>query len=331
MNVFHNALSQKGSINMEKPVKLSPAFKDNIWGGTRLKTEYNKKTDMKIVAESWELSTHKDGESRIRGGEYDGLKLSEYIEKIGRDKLGKRAEAFNYFPLLIKFIDAKDNLSIQVHPDDKYALEHEGEYGKTEMWYIMDAEEGSYLYYGFNREITKEEYEKRIADNTLLEVLNKVEVKKGDVFFIPSGTVHAIGSGILICEIQQNSNTTYRVYDYDRRDAEGNPRQLHIKQAIDVSCLKPSPKQDGLKVISDGVTELSSCRYFTVRKIDVDGEKVISADDASFRSLIFLSGSAKLCAGDTVLDAEKGDSIFIPAQNAEYKISGKCEIILSYV
>ena len=124
---------------MIKPVKLTPAFKDNIWGGTRLKTEYNKHTDMKIVAESWELSTHKDGESRINGGEYDGLKLSEYIEKIGKDKLGKRALEFNYFPLLIKFIDAKNNLSIQVHPDDEYALKHEGEYGKTEMWYIMDA------------------------------------------------------------------------------------------------------------------------------------------------------------------------------------------------
>ncbi len=316
---------------MIKPVKLTPAFKDNIWGGTRLKTEYNKHTDMKIVAESWELSTHKDGESRINGGEYDGLKLSEYIEKIGKDKLGKRALEFNYFPLLIKFIDAKNNLSIQVHPDDEYALKHEGEYGKTEMWYIMDAEKGSYLYYGFNRSITKEEYEKRISDNTLLEVLNKVEVKKGDMFFIPSGTVHAIGSGILICEIQQNSNTTYRVYDYDRRDANGNPRQLHIKQAIDVSCLEPSPEQKAPTIIADGVEELAKCKYFTVRKIDVDGEKTISAEDGSFRSLIFLSGQGTLTVGDSVITAEKGDSIFVPAQNTDYKISGKCEIILSYV
>ena len=316
---------------MIKPVKLTPAFKDNIWGGTRLKTEYNKHTDMKIVAESWELSTHKDGESRINGGEYDGLKLSEYIEKIGKDKLGKRALEFNYFPLLIKFIDAKNNLSIQVHPDDEYALKHEGEYGKTEMWYIMDAEKGSYLYYGFNRGITKEEYEKRISDNTLLEVLNKVEVKKGDMFFIPSGTVHAIGSGILICEIQQNSNTTYRVYDYDRRDANGNPRQLHIKQAIDVSCLEPSPEQKAPTIIADGVEELAKCKYFTVRKIDVDGEKTISAEDGSFRSLIFLSGQGTLTVGDSVITAEKGDSIFVPAQNTDYKISGKCEIILSYV
>lgn len=322
-------LCVKGIIIMLKPVKLMPAFKDNIWGGTRLKTEYDKKTDMEIVAESWELSTHKDGESRVCG-EGD-LKLSEYIEKIGRDKLGKRALEFDYFPLLIKFIDAKDNLSIQVHPDDEYAMTHEGEYGKTEMWYIMDADEGSYLYYGFNRNITKEEYEKRIADNTLLEVLNKVEVKKGDVFFIPSGTVHAIGAGILICEIQQNSNTTYRVYDYDRRDVNGNPRQLHIKQATEVSCLEKSPEQSMPKAVSDGIKELARCKYFTVSKIDVNGEKTISAEDGSFRSLIFLSGCGTLTVGDEVIEAKKGDSIFVPAQNTEYKISGQCEIILSYV
>jgi mannose-6-phosphate isomerase len=314
-----------------QPVKLKPAFKDYLWGGTRLKTEYNKKSDLDIVAESWELSTHKDGQSVISGGKYDGMSLSSYIEKIGRDKLGRNALKFDYFPLLIKFIDAKKDLSIQVHPDDKYAMEHEGEYGKTEMWYIMDCEEGAFLYYGFDHEITKAEFEKRIADNTLVEVLNKVEVKKGDVFFIPSGTVHAICSGIVICEIQQNSNTTYRVYDYDRRDANGNPRQLHIKQAVDVAELVPSPKQEGLKVLSADDKELSSCKYFTVRKIDVKGEKVISVDDSCFRSVIVTDGNAKLTVGDASVDIAKGDSVFVPAQNTEYKISGNCEIILSYV
>lgn len=313
------------------PIKLKPAFKDYLWGGTRLKEEYNKKTDLEKVAESWELSTHKDGESVVFGGEYDGLKLSEYIEKIGRENLGKNALAFDYFPLLIKFIDAKNNLSIQVHPDDEYAMEHEGEYGKTEMWYIMDCEEGAFLYYGFNREITKEELEKRIADNTLLEILNKVEVKKGDVFFIPSGTVHAICSGIIICEIQQNSNTTYRVYDYDRRDANGNPRQLHVRQAIDVARLSPSPKQKGLKKLSEGDEELSACKYFTVRKLDVNGEKSIEIDDSSFRSFIVTNGSGALIVNGEKTEFEKGDSIFVPAQNAACTIEGSCEIILSYV
>jgi len=318
-------------MNNLNPVKLKPAFKDYLWGGTNLKTKFNKKSDLDIVAESWELSTHKDGESVVFGGEYDGLKLSEYIEKIGRDKLGKKALGFDYFPLLIKFIDAKKSLSIQVHPDDEYALKNEGEYGKTEMWYIMDCEEGAFLYYGFNREITKDEFEKRIAENTILEVLNKVEVKKGDVFFIKSGTVHAIGAGIIICEIQQNSNTTYRVYDYDRRDAQGNTRPLHIRQAIEVSNLTTPPAQEGAKLLSEGDRVLAECEYFTTRKIDVDGEKTIQIDDECFRSVIVLDGNAKITVGDCTVNADMGESVFIPAQNAECKISGKCEIILSYV
>lgn len=314
-----------------RPVKLLPAFKDYLWGGTKLKTEYNKKSNLDIVAESWELSEHKDGQSTVADGEYKGLTLSDYIDKIGKDKLGKNALKFDYFPLLIKFIDAKKDLSIQVHPNDEYALEHEGEYGKTEMWYIMECEEGAYLYYGFKHEISKDELEKRIADNTLTEVLNKVEVKKGDVFFIPSGTIHAICSGIIICEIQQNSNTTYRVYDYGRRDAQGNLRQLHIKQAVDVAQLTPSPKQEGLKALSEDDEELAACKYFTVRKLDIKGQKKLAVDDTCFRSLIVLSGNGKLTVGDTTMDITKGDSIFVPAQNAEYEIDGNCEIILSYV
>ena len=216
------------NINM-KPIKLAPAFKDYLWGGTKLKTEFDKKSDLQKVAESWELSTHKDGQSIVANGEFKGLTLSEYIEKNGRECIGKNAMAFEFFPILIKFIDAADNLSVQVHPSDEYALSNEGEYGKTEMWYVLDCEKDAFLYYGLNREITKEEFAERIKENMLLEVLNKVKVNKGDVFFINSGTIHAIGKGIVICEIQQNSNTTYRVYDYDRRDKNGNTRELHVK------------------------------------------------------------------------------------------------------
>lgn len=191
------------------------------------------------MAESWELSTHKDGESVIRDGEYMGMSLSSFVAQDKENILGKNASKFEFFPILIKFIDALDSLSIQVHPSDEYALTNEKEYGKTEMWYILDCEEDAFLYYGFNREITKEEFRKRLNDNTILDVLNKVYVKKGDVFFINAGTVHAIGKGIMICEIQQNSNTTYRVYDYNRKDKFGNLRDLHIDKAIDVSYLSP--------------------------------------------------------------------------------------------
>lgn len=306
------------------PVKLSPAFKDYLWGGTKLKEKYNKKSDLEIVAESWEMSCHKDGQSTIKGGEFDGKTLSEYVDIIGKEKLGKKAEAFDYFPLLIKFIDAKDNLSIQVHPADEYALSVEGEYGKTEMWYVLEAEEGAYLYYGFNRDITKDEFAERIKNNTILEVLNKVNVKKGDVFFIDSGTVHAIGAGLMICEIQQNSNTTYRVYDYDRRDKEGNARPLHIDKAIDVAKLEKAPE---IKEAKDDV--LASCKYFTVKKANVSGEKAVKIDESSFLSLIVTTGSGKISLGKDTLEAEKGDSIFVPAQNGEIVMCGDMEVIIS--
>ncbi len=306
------------------PVKLSPAFKDYLWGGTKLKEKYNKKSDLEIVAESWEMSCHKDGQSIVVSGECAGKTLSEYVEILGKDALGKKAEKFSYFPLLIKFIDAKDNLSIQVHPADEYALKVEGEYGKTEMWYVLEAEEGAYLYYGFNRDITKEEFAERIKNNTILEVLNKVNVKSGDVFFIDAGTVHAIGAGLMICEIQQNSNTTYRVYDYDRRDKEGNARPLHVEKAIEVSKLTKAPE---LKKADSDV--LASCEYFTVKKAMVKGDATLKIDESSFVSLIIVNGNGKISLGNDEVTVAKGDSIFVPAQNGEIVMSGEMEVIVS--
>lgn len=308
------------------PIKLIPPIKDYIWGGRRLITDFNKTTDKDIAAESWELSTHPDGESIVADGAFSGCTLSEYIERNGRDCIGDRAAAFDFFPILIKLIDAKDNLSIQVHPNDEYALRVEKEYGKTEMWYIVDCDDGAYLYYGLNRTISKEEFADRIRNNTLLEVLNKVPVHKGDVFFIPSGTIHAICSGILICEVQQNSNTTYRVYDYDRRGKDGKPRELHIEKAIEVSNLSPSPAQ---KEVEDNL--LASCKYFTVKKVDCSGTVEIPVDGGCFRSLVITSGSGTLSVNGSTLPLRKGDSIFVPAQDGTISLTGDFEGILSYV
>ena len=309
-----------------QPVLLKPAFKDYLWGGTKLRTEYKKECDLNPIAESWELSAHKDGQSVIASGADSGLTISEYIEKNGKEILGKNSESFDRFPILIKFIDAKQDLSIQVHPSDEYALEHEGEYGKTEVWYIMSAEEGSSLYYGTNTEIDRDEFRKRIEENTITEVLNRVEAKKGDVFFIEPGTIHAIGAGLMICEIQQNSNTTYRVYDYDRRDANGNPRELHIEKAIEVSELRPPEKEN---ISEENV--LAKCKYFTVEKYVVNDCLEINVSDDCFKSIINLSGSGKLEYDGGVIEFSKGESIFIPAQNTNMKIIGECEIIVSYV
>ena len=309
------------------PVKLAPAFKDYLWGGERLKTEFNKNTDMTPLAESWELSAHKDGQSIVAEGTYAGLTLTAYLEALGRDALGTACGKYDYFPLLIKLIDAKGDLSVQVHPSDAYALEHEGEYGKTEMWYVLDCEEGAALYYGFKEDTSREEYETAIKEGRLTDILNRVPVKRGNVFFIPAGTVHAIGAGILICEIQQNSNTTYRVYDYNRRDKDGNLRPLHVEKALAVSDLRKSP---ALPAIPDGEDVLlAECGYFAVRRLRFAGTGTVTATAESFTALTVTAGEGILSDGESTLSFRKGDTLFIPAQDAAFTVTGECEMILS--
>lgn len=310
------------------PVKLSPAFKDYLWGGEKLKERYNKKTDMTPLAESWELSAHPDGESRISGGEYDSLTFTEYLDQVGSGVVGESVSEGEPFPILIKFIDACKDLSVQVHPDDVYASSHGGGKGKTEMWYVLDCSEGASLYCGFSRDVTKDELERAIKSGTLTEILNRVPIKRGDVFFIPAGTVHAIGAGALICEIQQNSNTTYRVYDYGRRDKFGKERELHVDRALDVATLTRSPE---LCAVPDGDDVLlSECEYFTVRRLRVNGRASISCDRSSFRSLTVISGEGHLASNGDEISLSCGDTVFIPAQDAELSVSGECELIVSH-
>ncbi len=318
------------------PLKLTAALKDYLWGGAKLKTEYNKKSDLEKVAESWELSCHKDGPSTVANGELAGLTLPEVIEKLGKGILGSDCQHFEDFPILIKLIDAKDNLSVQVHPDNEYARRVEGEYGKTEMWYIVDCDEGASLLYGFKNEISSEEFRRRIEDNTLLEVTNSVPVKKGDVFFIDAGTLHAIGKGILIAEIQQNSNTTYRIYDYGRVGADGKPRQLHIDKAIDVTRLAPPTrdhKPQGAPEQMDGYvkTKLASCEYFTVHVLDIQSKAALTADEKSFHSLLCLEGDVSLQSAHGDLALEKGDSVFLQAGYGDYTLTGTGKVVLTTV
>lgn len=316
------------------PMKLEAPLKDYLWGGTRLKDEYGKKTNLDKVAESWELACHKDGKSKIVNGEAAGLFLEDWLAGQDKSVLGTNAASFPYFPLLIKLIDAKGDLSVQVHPDNDYAMRVEGEYGKTEMWYIVDCEPGASLLYGFKEKISKEEFERRIADNTLLEVCNRVPVKKGDVFFIDSGTLHAIGKGILICEIQQNSNTTYRIYDYGRVGKDGKPRELHVKKAVDVTKLEPPTKPTTALAKIDIIPGLdmkllAECEYFTAYHATLKGEASLKAGSESFQTFTVLSGSLKLTSGDTVLDFYKGESVFIPAGLGIYTLTGDATFILS--
>lgn len=310
-------------------LKLKPSCKDYIWGGRRLAEEYGKESDGEVLAESWELSCHPDGPSVIVNGVHAGKTLQQYIEEAGKDVLGNHCRRFKDFPVLIKFIDAKDNLSIQVHPDNRYALKNEGQYGKTEMWYVVDAGKEAFLYYGFQREISKEEFARRIEEDTLLEVLNAVPVHKGDVLFIESGTIHAIGKDILIAEIQQNSNVTYRVYDYGRIGKDGKKRDLHIEKALAVTNRVP--------IIRDNSSypHVADCDYFTVDKLNLDGRFMKrmegNVSDASFAGILILDGEGTITSGGESLPYRKGDSFFLPAGSGGYQVEGSCDALITTI
>ncbi len=316
------------------PLLLKPSVKDYLWGGTKLKTEYCIESDGCIAAEGWMLSCHKDGANVVLNGEFKGRTLPEVLDIWGETALGPKASRFEYFPILIKLIDAKDKLSIQVHPDDDYALKNEGEYGKTEMWYVVDCEEGAELIYGLNCEVSKEEFEQRIKNNTLTEICNYVPVHKGDVFFISAGTLHAIGEGILIAEVQQNSNTTYRVSDYGRLGADGKPRELHIEKALDVTARKvaniPYGNVGNVEISEFGcIRDLADCEFFTSKLISLNGETTIHSAN-SFISLVVLAGEISVNYDNGNLNAIKGNSIFIPA-GLSVNINGKAEILYSTI
>lgn len=310
-------------------LKLKPSGKDYIWGGHKLVDNYGKEMTGDRLAETWELSCHPDGPSFVDNGEDAGKTLRQYIEEHGKKVLGTNCERFEDFPILTKFIDAQDNLSIQVHPDNEYALKNEGQYGKTEMWYVVDAEEGACLYHGFNREISKDEFAKRIEEYTLLEVLNKVPVHKGDVFFIEAGTIHAIGKGLIIAEIQQNSNVTYRVYDYGRVGKDGKKRELHIEKAVAVTNCAPAKKDDS------HYPHIADCDYFTVDKLNLDGttfnklEGTVS--EKSFLSILVLDGEGTITSNGESVSYKKGDSIFLTAGSGEYSIEGVCDALLTTI
>ena len=305
-----------------KTIKLTPACKDYLWGGDKLREDFGIESDCRPLAEAWVLSCHPDGPSIVATGPLAGKTLPEYINKEGPACLGTDCEKFSDFPILGKLIDAKGDLSIQVHPSNEYALEHEHQYGKTEMWYILDCEPGAFLYYGFDHEISREEFERRIQDNTLTEVLNAAPVHKGDCFFIPAGTLHAICQGIVIAEIQQNSNVTYRVYDYGRVGADGKPRALHIPQALAVTELKPPKAQD-----FGG--HLAQCDYFTVDVYDNDFAG--TAGPESFVSLLVVDGEGTVTCGGETMAVKKGDSLFIPANSGDFAVTGTLKTLCTRV
>lgn len=354
---FVNIDEDSSLVSIPDIMRLEPAFKDNLWGGTKLRTVFGKKCDYDVIGESWELSAHPDGQSVIASGIFTGMYFGEFIEKYGHDVVGWKSSSLDRFPVLIKFIDAKKDLSIQIHPDDDYALEIENEFGKNEMWYVVDCEPGDFLYCGLKKDSSKEEIRERIENNTITNILNKIEVHKGDCVMVKAGTIHAIGAGILICEIQQNSNCTYRMYDYDRKDKFGNKRELHIDKAIDVVDVKKyKPFISDNKDVPEGAEVLVSCKYFECYKYvlgsdaaeadhasDIEdncyntenvrniGKVNISVDAMSFRSVIVIDGSGKIAVGNNTMDYKAGDSFFVTAGEKVINLEGTGTVIVTKV
>lgn len=317
-----------------RPFFLKAPIKDYIWGGTKLRTVFGKESDTERLAESWELSCHPDGECTISGGDFDGMKLSSFISEHP-EAVGSSFKSGDSFPVLVKLIDAEKDLSVQVHPDNDYARKHENDSGKTEMWYVISADIGSKLIYGFKEELTKEEFRQAIEDNTLMDKVNRVPVRQGDVFFIKPGTLHAIGKGILIAEIQQSSNVTYRVYDYGRLGADGKPRELHIEKALDVTNTVPAePKSPVYGMELDGVVTqlLADCEYFNVNRHRIIKELELYADKNSFAHVLMIGGSGgELVADNYTLPLTMGSSVFVPAGTGAFAIKGNCDIIVTTI
>lgn len=321
-----------------KPFLLKPACKDYLWGGTRLRDDFSKDCDMTPFAEAWECSTHPDGPSIVASGEDLGKTLTdvlkehpEYVGTHPKDEDGG-------IPILAKFIDARSDLSVQVHPDDAYAYDKEnGQRGKTEMWYVVDAVPGAQLVYGFHRDITKDKLRQCAEDGSIEKYLQRVDVKKNDVFYITPGTVHAIGAGTLIAEIQESSNLTYRLYDYNRTDKNGNKRELHLDKALDVSNLKASdtPRQPMrvLKYKPGFASELlRRCKYFQVERLIINTERLremfsFHTESNSFEVLMCIDGCGVMFFGKEQLPFFKGDTIFIPADSIEIRIHGQVQLL----
>lgn len=318
------------------PFLLAPFGKDYLWGGKRLKDEYGKAMDVTPLAETWECSTHPDGPSRVVSGAFAGRTLADVL-KEHPEFLGAHCRDRGDLPILIKLIDAKEDLSVQVHPTDEYAGEHEnGQLGKTEMWYVLDAARGSKLVYGLSRSVEEEEMRRALQNGTVERYLRRVEIEKDDLFYIPAGTIHAIGAGALIAEVQENSNLTYRLYDYDRVDKNGRKRALNIEKALEVADLSGSaePRQPlrVLKYRQGAATELlCRCRYFEVYRMLVNTERrqtlFYRADAMSFRVLLCLKGCGTLSGVEGQMNIYKGDCVFFPADCAPVRLHGQMQLL----
>ena len=317
------------------PMLCIPAYKQAIWGGNKLKSTLGKTYEEPAMAESWELSCHADGLSSIANGEYAGKRLKDILADHP-EYAGQCVKEGEEFPLLIKFIDANDDLSIQVHPTKETADAARGQQSKTEIWVVVDSAPGASLYYGFSRDVTRDEIKSKALDGSICEVLNKVPVKTGDVFHINAGTMHAIGSGLLIAEIQQSANTTFRAFDYMRKDSNGNMRALHVDDAARVANIakmggKPA---DPIRLETNAAYThdiLFDSELFLTESYAIFDKAVLDSDERSFEALLFIGGAAQIRYNGESYAAKSGDCYFIPATLGSYEINGSCCVLRNRV
>lgn len=320
---------------MLEPFLLQPACKDYLWGGTSLKTLYGKKSELVPLAETWECSVHPDGPSMIAEGEHAGWMLERYLKEFP-EALGTHGRDHGGLPVLVKLIDAEKDLSVQVHPDDAFAQEHEGQMGKTEMWYVLRAEPGATLVYGFAHNVTPELVRRAVKEDRLLPHLQMVPVHAGDVFLIEPGTIHAIGGGVLLAEVQESSNVTYRVYDYGRRDKKGQLRPLHIDKALSVmnfSAAHAVRQQQRIIQYTPGMARelLARCRYFQVERMRTSQRCLLPTTEETFLALLVLSGQGKIKTEGKELQVRAGCTVFIPACCGAISIQGDLELLLIHI
>lgn len=315
------------------PLQFEPILKERIWGGTKLKTYLNKPITSDITGESWEISTVEGDVSVIANGSFKGKSLNDLINEFPEAVLGDAVYARfgKQFPLLFKYLDAREDLSIQLHPNDELAKKRHNSFGKTEMWYVMQAEDNARLIVGFKQKSSPEEYKQHIEDKTIIDILDAKTVKTGDVFFLETGTIHAIGAGIVIAEIQQTSDITYRIYDFDRVDANGNKRELHIDlslEAINYETVDAEKRYSKTENVSNPVVD---CQYFTTNFIPLDGNATIYKHGESFTVYMCVAGGFQIIIDSQTYNYQKGDTVLLPASLTDFQLSGKANILEIYI
>ena len=315
------------------PLQFEPILKERIWGGEKLKTVLNKPITSKITGESWELSTVEGDVSVIANGVLKGKSLMELINETPAEILGTKVyERFGkQFPLLFKYLDAREDLSIQVHPNDKLAKERHNSFGKTEMWYVMQADAESRIIVGFKENSSKEEFLAHLEDKTLISILDTVTAKSGDVFFLETGTVHAIGAGLVVAEIQQTSDITYRVYDFDRKDAQGNTRELHVDLALDAINYNKVETQKEYEKKANTSNTVVDCPYFTTNIIPLDGKVEVSKSGETFTVYMCVEGSFEIEYNGFKHTYIKGDTVLLPAAINAFILHGNASILEIYI